>query len=233
MVPRTTRAGPYCMNNDGHHNVPHHPSHCVSTAATPSLALIPGTMPFYVHYPQQQRGQSHLIRDAHVRPPLHIPDSRPSPHPGADQIPIAWRISVTLVAVVAVSFLALCLTAAAGRGRFRQSDGRRCCPTNLNLSSRRQTAPERSASDAKRTIDYFRFSCSTNSAPAVRRTDLVVEADLACARGLSVTIRCGDLPIAAATAGQVRTPAVPFSRQHFIHICFTCHDADIVSFCFY
>jgi hypothetical protein len=96
------------MNSDGYHNVPHHPSHCGSAAATPSLALMPDTMPFYAPYPEQQHGGSRLIRHQHVRSLLDIPVSRPSPHPGADQIPIAWQISVTLMTVVAVSILALC-----------------------------------------------------------------------------------------------------------------------------
>ena len=96
------------MNSDGYHNVPHHPSHCGSAAATPSLALMPDSMPFYAHYPEQRQRGSRLIRDKRVRPFLPIPVSRPSPHPGADQIPIARRISVTLMSVVAVSILALC-----------------------------------------------------------------------------------------------------------------------------
>ena len=96
------------MNSDGYHNVPHHPSHCGSAAATPPLALMPDTMPFYAHYPEQWQGGSRLIRHQHIRSLLDIPVSRPLPHPGADQIPIARRISVTLMTVVAVSFLALC-----------------------------------------------------------------------------------------------------------------------------
>ncbi len=43
------------MNSDGYHNVPHHPSHCGSATATPSLALMPDTMPFYAHYPEQRQ----------------------------------------------------------------------------------------------------------------------------------------------------------------------------------
>ena len=96
------------MNSNGHLNVPHHPSYCGSAAATPPLTLMPNTMVLHAHYPQQWHGRSRLIRSEHRRPCRHIPDSRPSPHPGADQIPIAWRISVTLTTVVAVSFLALC-----------------------------------------------------------------------------------------------------------------------------
>ena len=96
------------MNSDGYHNVPHHPSHCGSAAATPSLALMPQTMPFYAHNPQQRHNRSHLILDERVRPCLPIADSRPSSHPGDDQIPIARQISVTLAVIAAVSFLALC-----------------------------------------------------------------------------------------------------------------------------
>jgi hypothetical protein len=96
------------MNSDGYHNVPYHPSDCGLAAATPSLALMPNTMPFYAHYSEQQHGQSRLFCDEHVRPFAHIPISCPSPHPGTDQIPIARRISVTPMTVVAVSFLALC-----------------------------------------------------------------------------------------------------------------------------
>ena len=96
------------MNSDGYHNVPHHPAHCGSAAATPPLALMPETMPFYARYPQQRHSQSRLIRDEHVRSSFHIPVSHPSPHPGADQIPIARRISVTFAVIVAVSLLALC-----------------------------------------------------------------------------------------------------------------------------
>ena len=96
------------MNHNSHHKVLRHPSHCGSPAATPSLAQFPQTLPFYAHDPQQRHGRSHLIRAEHVRPCLPIPVSRPSPNPGANQIPIAQWIGVTLVVLVAVSFLALC-----------------------------------------------------------------------------------------------------------------------------
>ena len=96
------------MNSTSHLNVPHPPSHCGLAAATPSLALMPQSMPFNADYPQQRHGRSRLILDEHVRPCLHIADSRPSSHPGDDQIPIDRQINVTLAVIVAVSFLALC-----------------------------------------------------------------------------------------------------------------------------